>query len=522
MRALITRSAGIGLEYKWQAALIVTLGLFLSVLDSTIVSVALSAMRQEFRTDFDTITWVVTAYFLAQAAVIPVTGYLSDRTGTRLIFVVAMGIFVLGSALCAFAPSTEALIAARVIQGIGGGALWPTSFAIAYRAFPRDEWGRATALIGVPVLLAPVLGPVVGGYLTTTFSWRAIFAINLPLGVAACILAAVILRGRAEDEPAGEEPASPAQAFDVLGFVLTMVGFTAVVYGLTQAGVYGWSDASADRALAGGAIALVVLVIVELLAPNPVLDIRLLLNPTFARASAVLWVVVGVFYGSLFLIPYFLEKVEGLSPLTAGEILITQGVGAAVGIALSGELYNKLGPRRLVTAGAGALALSMIGFAHLALDTTGLSLQGWLLLRGLGLGLTTQPLQNLALSVVSHRNLTRASSLVNVTRQVFTAAGVAGLAALVSQRAEGHGASLSASLHAHAPTGAATACLVSGRAGLAACLQRHAIVLGVNDGFSLALVVCSLLVVLAFFVGRDPSLQALKATRRLGKRPGGR
>jgi MFS family permease len=113
------------------------------------------------------------------------------------------------------------LIAARALQGIGGGALWPTSFAIAYRAFLRHEWGRATALIGVPVLLAPVLGPVVGGYLTTAFSWRAIFAINLPLGVAAFILAAVILRGRVEDEPAGEEPASPAHAFDVLGFVLS-------------------------------------------------------------------------------------------------------------------------------------------------------------------------------------------------------------------------------------------------------------------------------------------------------------
>jgi EmrB/QacA subfamily drug resistance transporter len=423
MWARITRPSAIGLEYKWQAALIVALGLFLAVLDSTIVSVALSAMRQDFKTDFDTITWVVTAYFLAQAAVIPVTGYLSDRTGTRLVFVVAMGIFVIGSALCVFAPTKEALIAARAMQGIGGGALWPTAFAIAYRAFPRDEWGRATALIGVPVLLAPVLGPVVGGYLTTTFAWRAIFAINLPLGMAACILAAAILRGRVEDEPPGEEPASQAHAFDVLGFVLTMIGFTAVVYGLTQAGVYGWSDATADRALAAGAIALVVLVIVELLVANPVLDVRLFLNPTFARASAALWVVVGIFYGSLFLIPFFLERVEGLSPLTAGEILITQGVGAALGIALSGELYNKIGPRWLVTAGAGAIALSMIGFANLTVDTTGLSLQGWLILRGLGLGLTTQSLQNLALSVVSHRNLTRASSLVLLRRARSVATG---------------------------------------------------------------------------------------------------
>lgn len=200
----VARPHAPSLEYKWQAAIIVGLGLFLSVLDNTIVSVALPAMRQTFNTDFDTITWVVTAYFLAQAAVIPVTGYLSDRAGTKLVFVVAMSIFIVGSALSVVAPSKEALVAARVIQGIGGGALWPTSFAIAYRAFPRHEWGRATTIIGVPVLLAPALGPVMGGYLTTTFDWRAIFTINLPIGFAALVLGSSLLRGEDQDR-AGDE-----------------------------------------------------------------------------------------------------------------------------------------------------------------------------------------------------------------------------------------------------------------------------------------------------------------------------
>src|SRR5919205_1674943 len=147
------------LEYKWQAAIVVVIGLFLAVLDSTIVSVALPDMRRAFGTDFSSVTWVATAYFLAQAGVVPVTGYLCDRWGTKTVFVLELGIFLAGSLLCTIAPTQPLLIAARVVQGIGGGALMPTSFAIAYRAFPRDEWGRATTIIGIPVLCAPVLGP---------------------------------------------------------------------------------------------------------------------------------------------------------------------------------------------------------------------------------------------------------------------------------------------------------------------------------------------------------------------------
>jgi MFS transporter len=246
-------------------------------------------------------------------------------------------------------------------------------------------------------------------------------------------------------------------------------------------------------------------------APNPVLDVRLFLNPTFARANLVLWIVVVALYGSLFLIPFFFERVQGLSPIAAGEILICQGVAAAVAIALAGELYNKIGPRWLVTSGAVALAASMIGFAHLTAHTSGASLQGWLILRGLGLGFTTQPLQNLALSVVSHRDLTRASSLVNVARQVFAAAGVAGLAAYTTQRAVTHATVLTNSLHSSAPLSAAAGCAAAGAAGLSACLQRQSIVLGLNDRFTLTLVVCALAAVVALFVGRDPSLEALKS-----------
>ncbi len=205
------------LDYKWQAALITALGLFMAVLDNTIVSVALPQMADAFHTDISTITWVATAYFLAQAAVIPVTGYLSDRIGTKTVFLSALAVFTIGSGLCAISPTHTALIAFRVLQGVGGGALFPTAFAIIYRVFPPAERGPASAVIGVPILLAPAFGPTLGGFLTTTFDWHAIFTINLPIGVIAFTLAAVFLRGRAADRVAmGEEPVA-SRSFDLLG-----------------------------------------------------------------------------------------------------------------------------------------------------------------------------------------------------------------------------------------------------------------------------------------------------------------
>ncbi|HEX8918382.1 MAG TPA: DHA2 family efflux MFS transporter permease subunit, partial [Chloroflexota bacterium] len=351
------------LEYKWQAAGVVTIGLFLSMLDNTIVSVALPAMRQDLNTTFQTITWVATAYFLAQAAVIPITGYLSDRQGTKAVFVSALAIFLVGSILCAAATSKEMLIFARVVQGIGGGALMPTSFAIAYKAFPRDEWGRATSAIGVPVLLAPVLGPVIGGLLTSEFGWRAIFAINLPIAGAGVVLALLVLRNRSSELGA----AAPVESrFDLIGFGLCVLSFTTLIYGLTEAGLQGWTDPGVDRIFVGGAVLLALLVWTEWVTPNPVLDFRLFLIGPFARANILLWLVAASFYGTLFLIPYFFENVIGTSALSAGEILIGQGVAAAISIAVAGELYNKVGPRALVGVGTACLAAGTIGFTQLS------------------------------------------------------------------------------------------------------------------------------------------------------------
>ena len=514
--------------YKWRAAIVVALGLFMAVLDNTIVSVALPQMATAFHTSFETITWVATAYFLAQAAVIPVTGYLSDRIGTKAVFMSALALFTAGSLACALAQSNELLIIFRVAQGIGGGALFPIAFAIVFRAFPPEERGPASAVVGVPVLLAPAFGPTIGGYLTTTFDWSAIFTVNVPIGIVALILSALVLHGRKAEREAQEEQAVVHGRLDVLGLVLSMSGFTALVYGITEAGVNGWTDTTVDRYLITGGVLLLIFVVTELLVKDPVMDLRLFRNYTFAVTNVIIWALGAFLFGSLFLLPFFFETIQGRSPLDAGEILISQGLAAAVGTVIAGRFYNQIGPRILASAGLLAVTIGTFGFTELSVGTHAMSLQIWLIVRGLGLGLTNTPLQTLVLSVVSNRAMARASSLVSVTRQVFSALGVSGLTTYLTQQAQSHIGSVKADFTAnylHTATIACAARYGQNIAAIKTCvggqaqtyILQHAGVMGLNDTFTVAMIGCAIGAVLALIVGRDPAVQRMKAARARGE-----
>ena len=517
------------LDYKWQAAIVCALGLFMAVLDNTIVSVALPQMQTAFHTDFDTITWVVSGYFLAQAAVIPITGYLSDRIGTKPVFLTALALFIVGSGLCVLAPTKEWLIFFRIVQGIGGGALFPMAFAIVFRVFPPTERGPASAIISVPVLLAPAFGPTIGGFLTTTFDWRAIFTVNLPVGVVALILGALILRETPSEEPeTGAGPVPAKKRFDVVGLFLAMAGVSALVYGITEAGSKGWSDSTVLGFIIGGGVVLIAFIVVELRVSDPVLDLRLFTNYTFAISNVLMWAVAAFLFGSLFILPEFFEILQGLTPLSAGEILISQGLSAAVTTAIAGAFYNRVGPRILATVGLALLSIGTIGFTQLDVSTTGAQLQPWLIIRGLGLGLANLPLQTLALSVVSNRAMARASSLVNVTRQIFAAVGVAVLTTYLTQQVADHVNPAKVAFNGqplHQAQAACTAQLAqTNPAGIAGCIKQataqyigHAAAQGFNSTFLLVVISCGVAAVLALFIGRDPAIEAARRAKERGE-----
>jgi len=363
----------------------------------------------------------------------------------------------------------------------------------------------------LPILLGPAFGPTLGGYLATIASWNAIFLINLPIGVVAFLLAFLVLRGKADEQAAnGNDKVWNTQQFDWLGLVLAIASFTVLVYSMTQAGTDGWGNPIVIGELLAGSVLLVAFVLVELLVKDPVMDLRLFRNYTFTVANVLAWVSSAVFFASLFLVPIFFERVEQLSALTTGEIVIAQGLAMAVGLAFSGRLYNQVGPRVLAVVGAILVAVSMFGFTRLTTTTTGADLQLWLILRGLGLGLFIQPLQTLSVSVVSKPQMARATSLRNSTTTVFNAVGVAVLTSYLTQQTT-----------THLKEATATCVAQAGQhlqiSALHACIGQQAMTMGMNDTFFFALIACAICAVASIFVGRDPALEAVKAAKSRGE-----
>lgn len=489
--------------YRWQATLVLALGLLMAILDTTIVSVVLPQMATAFHTSYQTITWVASGYFLANAAVIPVTGYLSDRLGSKSIFLSALSLFTLGSACCAFAPNEQVLIVCRVFQGIGGAAMLPVAMAIIFRLFEPTERAGAIALLMIPLLLGPAFGPTLGGYLATNFSWNAIFTINLPVGVLAFTLSLLVLQGKSAERAASGNDLPAARGFDFCGLLCSMAGFTALVYGITRAGSDGWGNRTVIGFLIAGTVLLVAWIIVELLVKDPVIDLRLFRSYTFTIANILIWATTALLFGSIFLLPLFFERVEGLSSLATGEIVIAQGLAMAAGLAVSGKLYNTLGPRILSVIGSILVAVSLFGFTRLSRTTSGADVQVWLILRGLGLGLVGQPLQTLAVSVVSKKQMAKASSLINSTKTVFGAVGVAVLTTYLAQQTTVHTRDAVAICVRLASQHAAT---------LQSCVVQQATTMGMNDTFLFSLIGCAICALLALFVGRDPAIVAARAT----------
>ena len=499
------------LEYKWRAAIVVAFGMFMGVLDNTIVNVALPRMQTAFHTDWQSVVWVASAYFLSSAAVIPITGYLGDRLGSKRVWIVSLAFFTGASALCALAPTVGWLIAFRVIQGIGAGALFPLALAIAYREFPPEQRGPAAALVGVPLLLAPTIGPTIGGYLTTTFDWQAIFLVNVPLGAIALVLAARMLR------PDAPEIAAQGKGFDVVGLLLAMSGTLALVYALDRAGTHSWTDNIVTGLLISGLLLLAGFTIFELRSRDPVMDVRLFRTGAFTMSNLVSWVIGAVGLGSLFLIPLYFENVLGRSPLDTGILLIPMGAAAAVAIAVAGRLYNRVGPRLLTMVGIALLAIGSIGFTSAGPQTDAWSLTPWLVMRGAGFGMAGIPIQNLALSAVSNLAMARASSLFNVTRQIWAAVGVAGLSSYLTSRAN----SRIVEVTLQARTGTAPGACVSAAGAqlplIRACLARLVTAEALNDAFVLVVVLSLATIVLSGFLGQDPAIKAARLAQAKAK-----
>ncbi len=428
------------LPYKWIVTLVVMIGAFMSILDQTIVNIALPQLQRTFGTDLSTVQWVLTTYILTQGVVTPTTAYLVNRFGTRQFYLLALALFTTGSALCGLAPSLPLLIVFRILQAVGGASLFPLATTMLYNEFPQRQRGLASGLLAIAALLGPALGPTLGGYFVAYVNWHWIFFINVPVGLFGMLLAVLLLR---------KGLTGVTTRFDVPGFLLAAAGLSAVLYGLSATESLGWGSVPVLAALAGGLFLLVGFVLVELarakVRKQPLVDLHLFANGPFLSSSIATVLITFAFFGSLFLIPLYLQNLRGLDAFHAGLFLLPQAIASLVTALIGGWLVDRFGARAVVLPGLLLLALAFWQMTALSLSTSFVWLQVLFVLRGLALGLMVQPMTVSALSTIPRQQTAEATALFTVIRFVSTSLGIAVLAALVQGRATAHFATLASS-----------------------------------------------------------------------------
>ncbi|HET8988540.1 MAG TPA: DHA2 family efflux MFS transporter permease subunit [Humibacillus sp.] len=403
---------------------VVVLGAIMSILDITVVNIALPTFQTAFAEDptdplpYSTVAWTVTAYTLALATVIPLTGWAADRFGTKRLYILAVGLFTTGSVLCATAVSIEMLIGFRVLQGLGGGMLMPLGMTIMTRAAGPARMGRLMAILGVPMLLGPIFGPILGGWLIEVASWHWIFLINVPIGIIAIIYAFWALPS---DRP------EPSESFDVIGMLLMSPGLALFLYGISS--IPGEGTFVSKKVLVPfciGLAMLVAFVFYSFRPKHPLLDLRLFRNRRLSVATITMFLFAAAFFGGLLLVPTYFQQVRGEDTLHAAFLMVPQGIGAMITMPIAGALTDRIPVGRIVPFG-----LLLITGGMFALTQVGTDTPYWgfmipvLFIMGLGMGGTMMPIMTSALKTLASHQVARGSTLLNITQQIASSVGVA-------------------------------------------------------------------------------------------------
>jgi EmrB/QacA subfamily drug resistance transporter len=406
---------------------VVVLGTIMTVLDLTIVNIAIPTLGREFGTSIATIQWVLTAYMLAFASVIPLTGWATERFGARQVWLLSLFLFMAGSALAGAAWSIGSLIVFRVVQGLGAGMILPVGQTILAQAAGPQRMGRVMSVIGVPMLLAPVLGPVLGGAILDQWSWRWIFLINIPVGIAAVVAAQRLLP---------EAKPQLGQRLDARGLALLSPGIALFLYGLSEAGNRGGFDNARTIAATSVGLALVAVFVWHAAGrgATALIDVTLFRRRGFAAAAATNLLLGIALFGSLILLPLYYQVVRRESPLQVGLLLAPQGIGAALALPVAGWLTDRVGARLVVSAGIIVALLGMLAYTGVGADTPYAYLAAALLVIGLGIGSTIMPSMAAAFKTLAREEVPRATSAINAIQRIAGAIGTA-LLAIVLQRA---------------------------------------------------------------------------------------
>jgi len=413
----------IRLDPKVSVSVVFVTAMFMSIMDSTIVNVALPSLARQLNVPSSAIDAVVVAYLVSLAVVMPASGWLGDRWGTKRILLLALTLFTISSALCGLASSYGMLIIFRIMQGAAGGALTPVGTAMLYRTFPPSQRVQVSRILIFATILAPAIGPILGGLLVTKLSWRWVFYVNVPVGIVACLFGLIFLFEHKEESPG---------RFDLGGFLLAGSGLALLMYALSEGPSSGWSSINIFGSAIVGTLLLCLFVVVELKVPEPMIDLGLLHNRLFRITNLVSFFAYAGFLGVLFIAPLFLQEARGVSALVSGLTTFPEAIGVVLSTQLVARLYPRIGPRRLMAGGLAGVSILMALLTLMGEDTNLWVMRVFMFLIGAGMAYAFLPLRAAAFATISSTSTGRASAFYSAQTQLGAALGVALLGSVLS------------------------------------------------------------------------------------------
>jgi EmrB/QacA subfamily drug resistance transporter len=408
----------------WLLAIVVlVVGMFMSVLDTTIVNVAVPAIQSEFGSTPDDIQWISTAYSLALGVVVPLSGWLGDRIGITRTYLLSLVGFALGSALCGLAWDLPSMVFFRILQAVPGGIMPVVTMTMLYRIAPKEKIGVAMALFGLGVVFAPGIGPTLGGYLVEYQNWRLIFFINVPIGLLGALVALFVLPRFAK---------VPVGPFDVWGFVSAAGALFGLLLALSEGQIWGWTSYPILALIAGSVDLLALFVVIELTVAEPLFDLRVFARWQFTNSLLLVTTLSVGLYAVVFYVPLYLQEYQLRTPLHTGLLMLPEAVAMAFIMPLAGQVYDRFGPRWLAVSGLAVAAYASWLLTGINVDITPGEVMFWVAVRGFGNGLSMMAIMTAGLAVVPADKVNQASALSNVAQRVSAALGLAILTSMAS------------------------------------------------------------------------------------------
>lgn len=417
----------------WLIAASVMLATFMEVLDTSVANVSLPHIAGNLSATTDESTWVLTSYLISNAIILPATNWLGHFFGRKRFLIVCIGIFTLSSALCGAATSLDMLLVARVLQGAGGGALQPIAQAVLLESFPPEKRGSAMAVYGMGIVVAPIIGPTLGGWITDNYSWRWIFYINVPIGILAVFMASTFL-----EDPPYIRSQRPGR-IDYIGFGLMALGLAALQIVLDKGQEDDWlSSPFITKAIIIAVVGLVAFIIWELRTKEPIVNLRVLGNRNFAVGVVLITAMGVVLYGTIALLPLFLQTLMGYPALQSGLAVSPRGIGAVVSMIVVGRLVGKIDGRYLVMFGFVVVGYSSYLLGDINLDISISSIVWPQIIAGLAMGFVFVPLTVMSTGTLSNEQLGNATGIFNLMRNVGGSFGIAAVTTMLARGAQVH------------------------------------------------------------------------------------